>query len=179
MFKKQELLAKYTRGAEFLDYACTVFGPRKVRTWFEEHGVPLKEEDDRRVFPVSDDGKDIVGVFETLFLQKNVEVRYKESVQSVVPTVCSDGSCRGGFQLTTSKEILHVDSVVLTTGGEAFSHTGSTGDGYAFARACGHTITPLGPSLNSFLTDEKWLHDLSGISFPQAVLKRNGKNAGP
>lgn len=177
--KKQELLKHYTRGAEFLDYAFTIFGPRKVRAWFEDHGVPLKEEEDRRVFPVSDDGKDIVGVFETLFLQKKVEIRYRESVQGIIPSVCSDGSCRGGFQITTAKETLLVSKVVLTTGGEAFSHTGSTGDGYAFARACGHTITPLGPSLNSFLTTEKWLHDLSGISFPHAVLKRNGKNIWP
>ena len=56
----------------------------------------------------------------------------------------------------------------MTTGGSAYSHTGSTGDGYAFARVLGHTITPLGPSLSSFLTQEKWTHELSGLSFEDA-----------
>ena len=66
-YKRKELLQHYTRGAEFLDYAFRQFGPKKVRKWFEEHGVPLKQEADGRIFPVSDNGKDIVGVFETLF----------------------------------------------------------------------------------------------------------------
>ena len=60
---------------------------------------------------------------------------------------------------------------MITTGGNAFAHTGSSGDGYAFARSLGHTITPLGPSLNSFMTREKWLQSLSGLSFQDAKLK--------
>ncbi len=58
--------------------------------------------------------------------------------------------------------------LVITTGGNAYSHTGSSGDGYAFARSLGHTITPLGPSLSSFLTKESWTHELSGLAFEKA-----------
>jgi hypothetical protein len=50
-----------------LDYAFREFGPRQVRKWFEEHGVPLKQEADGRIFPVSDHGGDVVGVFKRLF----------------------------------------------------------------------------------------------------------------
>jgi predicted flavoprotein YhiN len=57
------------------------------------------------------------------------------------------------------------DMVIITTGGNAYTHTGSTGDGYSFARAMGHSITDLGPSLNSFLTAETWPHSLSGTVF--------------
>lgn len=61
--------------------------------------------------------------------------------------------------------------LVLTTGGNAYAHTGSTGDGYAFAKTLGHTITPLGPSLNSFLVQEEWVKRLTGLTFPQAKLE--------
>jgi predicted flavoprotein YhiN len=62
------------------------------------------------------------------------------------------------------------DIVVITTGGNAYSHTGSTGDGYAFARSLGHTVTQLGPSLSSWLTREQWTHDLSGLVLPTAQI---------
>jgi predicted Rossmann fold flavoprotein len=170
LYKKQELLSKYPRGAKFLEHAIATFWPRSIRRWFEAHGVPCKEEEDHRIFPVSDDGKDIVGVFERLFIERAVDVHCKESIQQISRTTCSDGTCRG-FTLISDKGSYQVDHVVLTTWGNAYAHTGSSGDGYAFARALGHTITPLGPSLNSFLTTEERLHGCSGISFPHATLK--------
>lgn len=101
-FKKQDLLTKYPRGADFLPHALATFGPRAIRRWFETHGVPCKEEEDHRIFPVSDDGKDIVGVFERLFAEKGVEVHLKESIQTISRTTCSDGTCRG-FTLMSDK----------------------------------------------------------------------------
>jgi predicted Rossmann fold flavoprotein len=61
--------------------------------------------------------------------------------------------------------------VVITTGWNAYAHTGSSWDGYDLAKALGHTITPLGPSLNSFLVQEEWVKACSGISFQNACLK--------
>ena len=60
------------------------------------------------------------------------------------------------------------DKIVVATGGNAYAHTGSTGDGYSRARGLGHTITPLGPSLSSFLTRETRPHAISGLSFADA-----------
>jgi len=68
------------------------------------------------------------------------------------------------------EEVLHADRVILTTGGQAYRHTGSTGDGYAFAIALGHTITPLAPSLNAFYAKEEWPKALAGLSFPRATV---------
>ncbi len=101
-FKKQDLLNKFPRGADFLPHALATFGPRSIRRWFEVHGVPCKEEEDHRIFPVSDDGKDIVGVFERLFIERAVDVHLKESIQAISRTTCSDGTCRG-FTLMTDK----------------------------------------------------------------------------
>lgn len=64
---KKILATKYTRGWEFIERAMGKFSPKKCREWFEAHGVPLKCEEDHRVFPISDDGHDVVGAFEEIF----------------------------------------------------------------------------------------------------------------
>lgn len=74
------------------------------------------------------------------------------------------------FILTTSKDTYEYDFVVITSWWNAYWQTGSTGDWYTLAESLGHTITPLGPSLNSFLTQEEWIKECSGISFSDATL---------
>ncbi len=159
------LLTKYPRGAEFLRGAMTAFPPKAVYNWFQAHGVPLKMQADLRAFPASDDGHDIVGVFEKLFAASRVNVMLKASVEKVEK--------RG------EEFVVHIkgnafpiiaDVLVLTTGGQAYRHTGSTGDGYAFAIALGHTVTPLAPSLNAFFTREVWPKEISGLSFEDAEI---------
>lgn len=162
-FKRKDLLQHYTRGDDFLDTAFRQFGPKKVRAWFEEHGVPLKQEDDGRIFPISDDGKDVVRVFERMFEQHNVQIYFKEPVDEIT-------KIEQWFQVTTGTNTYMCDTVVIATWWEAYAHTGSTGDGYAFARAMWHTITELGPSLNSFMCTQDWIYGCSGISFPYAHL---------
>lgn len=166
------VLTKYPRGGKFLTSAMYAFPPDAVYAWFENHGVPLKTQADMRVFPQSDDGHDIVGVFERLFATSNVQVLLQASVTSI--TRAGDGFA---VLIKDQPEAMMVDAVVLTTGGQAYRQTGSTGDGYAFAQALGHTITPLAPSLNSFTTLEQWPATISGLSFERATLaaKRDGK----
>lgn len=159
------VLTKYPRGGRFLSKAMYHFPPADVFAWFEAHDVPLKIEEDMRVFPQSDNGKDIVGVFERLFRSSKTQVLLRYAVESIR----KDGDMfRIGFK---GGETLEVDTVVLTTGGQAYRQTGSTGDGYAFAMSLGHTITKLAPSLNAFFTRETWPAELSGLSFEHAMFK--------
>jgi predicted Rossmann fold flavoprotein len=159
------VLSKYPRGSKFLSSAMYTFPPSAVKEWFESRGVPLKIEDDLRVFPVSDDGEDIVRVFERLFRDaKGVHVMLRTHVTGV--TKRGDGTFAVAIR---GEEPLIVDTVVLTTGGQAYRHTGSTGDGYAFAQSLGHGLTPLAPSLNAFFTKETWPAELSGLSFTSAT----------
>jgi hypothetical protein len=172
------VLTRYPRGGKFLTTAMHAFPPAAVYDWFEAHGVPLKVEEDMRVFPVSDDGHDIVRVFEKLFADSNVNVMLNRWAIRVEKQ-------DGGFAIFFKNDDvpLVVDKLVLTTGGQAYRHTGSTGDGYAFAAALGHTITPLAPSLNAFFTKETWPEDISGLSFEKAKISaKRGKGfhfAGP
>lgn len=163
---KKELLSKYTRGSEFIKKALGKFSPKKCREWFMSHNLELKAEDDWRVFPLSDNGLDVVEVFENIFAKyrNNLEIHYSESVTEVM---------RGGegrFHLKTKKASYSPDFLVITTGGNAYSQTGSTGDGYDFARTLWHTITQLGPSLSSFLTRERWIHELSWMQLENAKI---------
>lgn len=158
------LLTKYPRGGKFLTSAMHHFSPAAVYDWFEAHGVPLKTQADERVFPKSDQGQDVVRVFEKLFASSNVQILLNTTVEGLKKTTA-------GFEvMLRGRPALLVDSVIITTGGQAYRQTGSTGDGYAFAQSLGHTITALAPSLNSFTTLEKWPAKLTGLSFDQATL---------
>ncbi len=159
------VLNHYPRGNKFLTSAMHAFPPGAVYEWFESHGVPLKTQEDNRVFPRSDDGHDIVGVFEKLFQAAHIPVSLNTHVIRVEKKETT-------FLVYTKGQDapLLVDRLVLTTGGQAYRQTGSTGDGYAFAQALGHTITPLAPSLNAFFTREKWPAEISGVSFSHARL---------
>lgn len=161
---KDKLLKNYTRGSQFLKAALSKFTPEMVYNWFENHGVPLKMEDDLRAFPVSNDGNDIVRIFIQLFIDHKAKIHLGESVKKI-------SKQNNTFEITTTKETYHFNKVIITTGGNAYRQTGSTGDGYDFAQSLGHTITELGPSLNSFLVAEKWIPNLSGLSFPNAQLQ--------
>ena len=128
IIRKKDLLPKYIRGAEFLEASLGLFSPKKCREWFESYKVPLKEEDNFRLFPVSDDGWDIVALFEKIAREAGVETHFRERVTSIEKSA-------NGFQISTSKGTYEVDICLLTTGGNAYAKTGSNGDGYAFARA--------------------------------------------
>jgi predicted Rossmann fold flavoprotein len=162
-FSDLRLIAdRYPRGGKFLQSAFHRFGPEQVMNFFESRGVPLKVEEDLRVFPVSDNGKDIVGVFEKLL--KSANLLFRTELTHLKKTA-------SGFTLSfKNHEPITVDKVILTTGGQAYRATGSTGDGYRFAESVGHHVTTLAPSLNSFITEETWLKNLAGVSLQKAGL---------
>lgn len=160
----RDVLRRYPRGEKFLSSAMRQFSPQDVYAWFEDHGVPLKTEEDLRVFPQSNDGRDIVRVFERIFTSPRIDVRVSRQIDAV----SREGQgfsvhLRGGTEE-------YFDRVILTTGGQAYRHTGSTGDGYAFAIACGHRITPLAASLSAFFTRETWPQALAGVSFERVCI---------
>ncbi len=169
------LLKKYPRGSRFLSYAMYEFSPSMVREWFEAHGVPLKREDDLRIFPVSDNGKDVVGVFEKMFSNyesgDRIEVHYSAQVTELIHHEHDEFP----FELVTQGgDHIFAKKLILTTGGQAYRQTGSTGDGYAFAQKMGHTLTQLGPSLNNFFVQESWPKNCAGVSIEQANLTLKG-----
>ncbi len=166
------VLARYPRGGRWLRPAMHAFPPAAVIDWFERHGVPLKTEADGRVFPVSDNGHDVVAAFARVLAAGRVDVRLRCRVTAVTPAGA------GRFAIATEHGGAGpFEAVILTTGGSAYRHTGSTGDGYGFARSLGHTVTPLYPSLTAWVVAEPWARALAGLSFPDAELAIAGMKA--
>jgi len=158
------VLANYPRGNKFLISAMHRFPPMSVRNWFEAHGVPLKCEKDMRVFPVSNDGHDIVNAFTKIFEKSNTELLYKHAVNKIEKN-------EKGFLISfTDQPAIQADKVILALGGQAYRQTGSNGDGYTLAESPGHTVSQLVPSLHSFVTAEKWPCTLAGMSFSKATI---------
>ncbi len=158
------VLTNYPRGSKFLISSMHRFPPLAVRAWFEAHGVPLKCEKDMRVFPISNDGRDVVEAFIEIFRESKTELLFKHSVNKIEKT-------DKGFTISFSDQpSVEADKVILALGGQAYRQTGSNGDGYTLAEALGHTVTELVPSLHSFITAEKWPGKLAGMSFQRATI---------
>ncbi len=136
-----EIIKNLTGNGRFMYSAFSVFDNMAVMNFFEEIGVPLKVERGQRVFPVSDKATDVVDALEKELHRRGVEIKYNHTAEKllvqdnkIIGAVCNEGS-------------FNFDAVVLATGGCTYKGTGSSGDGYALAKAVGHTVTPILPSL--------------------------------
>ena len=124
-------------------------------------------EEDARIFPVSDRGEEIIECFETICQKSGVQLHLGEKIQYIKRANTQ------GYEITTPRGAFTTDILVITTGGNAYIQTGSIGDGYTFARSLGHTTTRLAPSLASFLTQETWCSEISGLSLQHARFETN------
>jgi hypothetical protein len=160
----KQLMKNYPRGGEWLKFAMYDFGPKQCYEYFESNGVPLKMEGNR-AFPKSEKGEDIIKMFNEIFIKNKVEILYTKVVQGVRK--------EGGLFVVDvdNGDSIKSDKLILTTGGNAYSKTGSRGDGYTFSKSLGHTITPLAPTLTSLNSNEIFIKSLAGVSAENAKLK--------
>ncbi len=131
----------------FLYSALNRFSPADTMRFFEENGLPLKTERGHRVFPVSDKAADVVDTLLHTAKREGVQITF----QRVDELLIKDGTVIG---LKTGTKELLFDKVIVACGGCSYPLTGSTGDGYRFARQAGHTVTTLKPSLVPLETEE-------------------------
>ncbi|WP_099468417.1 BaiN/RdsA family NAD(P)/FAD-dependent oxidoreductase [Konateibacter massiliensis] len=144
---------------KFLYSAFYGYNNYDVIDFFEELGVKTKIERGNRVFPVSDHSSDVIQALTRELQKLSVEIYLKTKVKSLI---IEDGQAKG-VKLENGKSI-HGEHVIVATGGLSYQTTGSTGAGYEFARAAGHTVTRLTPSLVPFRTKEAFVKDLQGLS---------------
>lgn len=143
----------------FLYSAFYGFDNHAVMEFFERAGCALKTERGERVFPVSDHSSDVIAALLRELKKQGVRIRYECEVKEVL----TQQDRVKGVRLKNG-EILNAKKVVVATGGISYAGTGSTGDGYRFAKKAGHTVTPLYPSLVPFTVEEEWCMQLSGLS---------------
>ena len=130
-----------------------------VIKFFDQSGCQTKVERGNRVFPISDHSSDVISTLANEMKKCSVVVHFNSEVKKIV----NDESKVTGIQLSNG-EIVKADAVIVATGGLSYPSTGSTGDGYRFAKEVGHTVTSLNPSLVSIHLKEDWIKNLQGLS---------------
>ncbi|XP_023758159.1 uncharacterized protein LOC111906624 isoform X1 [Lactuca sativa] len=154
------LAEKYPRGSkEFRGSFFNVHGPGDTMSWFSDHGVKLKIEEDGRVFPVSDNSSTIVDCLLNEARQKGVTLQTGKSVTS------ASISQSGKFILKIEKRT--IDYVDFVEADYLLIASGSSQQGYNLANQLGHSIIKPVPSLFTFKIDDIQLTELSGITFPK------------
>ena len=137
---KNEFLSNVASNSKFLFAAISRFSTADTKDFFEECGVPLKVERGKRVFPVSDKAQDIVSAMENACAEAGVTVINKR----VEGILVEDGKVEG---VVADGERYGAKCVIVCTGGASYPRTGSSGDGYRFAKKMGHKVVPIRPSL--------------------------------
>ena len=146
----EELLNSVVTNAKFLYSAFYTFTSQDMMDFLEEAGAPLKTERGNRVFPCSDHSSDIIRALERQMKKYGVRIHLKSQVQKLI---LEEGRITG-ISLTDGS-VHRAEAVIVATGGLSYPTTGSTGDGYRFAREAGHTVTDLSPSLVPLHTKEE------------------------
>ena len=152
------------KNPRFLYSAYANFDSAAIIDLVETAGVPVKVERGQRAFPASDKSSDILKALERTVRNRGVDVRLNTRVAEVL----SSGEFVTGVRVGETVEPF--DAVILATGGLSYPSTGSTGDGLRFARALGHTVTPLFGSLIPLETEEPWCESLSGLTLKNVTL---------
>ena len=169
---KNEFLSNVASNSKFLFAAISRFSTTDTKEFFEECGVPLKVERGKRVFPVSDKAQDVVSAMENACVSSGVSIINKK----VEGIIVENGKAVG---VIADGERYGAKSVIVCTGGASYPRTGSSGDGYRFAKRVGHSIVPIRPSLVPLVAEGKLCAHLQGLSLKNIGFKvkdtENGK----
>ena len=157
----EELLAAVCVNRKFLYSAFYGFTSQDTIDFFEQSGMHTKTERGNRVFPASDHASDVIAALSGRLKKSGVKVMLHAEVKELLMEAPTRRIT--GVVLQDGKRI-PADAVVVATGGISYRTTGSTGDGYRFAKAAGHQVTECSPSLVPMETAEDWAARLQGLS---------------
>jgi len=160
-----DFIAMYSPNGRFLYSAFRRFFRDDLLAFLKRYGVETKAEPDGRIFPASEDARDVVKAFERCMAEHSVELRSGARVTGIQV----DGGRVTGVQ--AGQETYPAQAVVLATGGASFPGTGSTGDGYRLAASVGHTIIKLRPALVPLIVQEaERAKSMQGVSLSNVRL---------
>jgi len=171
----EEIIKHIPGNGRFLYSAFSIFNNEDIIAFFEKLGIALKEEDHGRMFPVSNKAQSVVDAL----LQKLDRLGVKRLTNSPVKTIQYNHDLSKTVVLANG----HTEtagSLIIAVGGKSVPHTGSTGDGYAWAKKAGHTITELFPTEVPVTSKEPFIKEkvLQGVSLRDvavSVLNPKGK----
>lgn len=160
----RDILAQYKTGGKFLASPFAQFGVEDTMRFFRERGMEMKEENEGRMFPVSNSAQSVWNVL-THYMQKGgVEVRTRAAVSGI--------SVEGDIVIVALSrgEPLRARACVVATGGTSHPETGSTGDGFAWLKKLGHTIRENNMALVPIRLHDAWVRKAAGVTLQNIKL---------
>jgi predicted Rossmann fold flavoprotein len=170
-FDLRELVKNYGENGKFLFHAFSVLGPKEVINFFDKLGLKTKIERGKRVFPLSDQSRDVLRVLVKCLVKNKVDIIYNSEV---IRVDCQENKIK---KLILKKREIAARNYIFCTGGKSYPLTGSTGDGFKWASNLGHHINDLFPALVPIKIKEKWIKELQGLSLRNVRVSvfQNGK----
>lgn len=165
----EQLFGNVMKNPKFLYSAFYTFDNIQTMEFFEELGVPLKVERGERVFPCSDKSSDVIAGLQRELKRLQVKVHYHSTVKKIEATqgrVVAVQVEQGG-----KVERIPCSSAIVATGGLSYPVTGSTGDGYRFAKEMGHKVTKCVPALVPFEITEAFVKEMQGLSLRNVAMQ--------
>lgn len=168
----EEFFRNVVTNPRFLYSAFHGFNNDDTVAFFHSIGLETKVERGQRVFPMSDHSSDVIRVLENELRRRHVEVNLRTEVTDIF----TENGRFCGIELNGKKRVKG-DACIIATGGLSYPSTGSTGDGYRFAKQLGHTVTPLSPSLVSIRLASEYCKRLEGLSLKNVSIKLKAEEA--
>ncbi|MBD5086104.1 MAG: NAD(P)/FAD-dependent oxidoreductase [Clostridiales bacterium] len=165
----QTFFSNIVNNSKFMYSAINGFSPQDTIKFFEDNSLKLKVERGNRVFPQSDKSSDVIKCFEKVLSRNGVDVRLNTAVKKIL----TEDDRAIGVIIDTGEQIF-ADCVVIATGGISYQSTGSTGDGYKWAKQLGHNVITPRPALVPILLKEDYgLQGLSLKNVTASVMRDN------
>ena len=160
----ETLFNSVVTNSKFLYSSFYGFSNEQTMDWFENAGLRIKVERGDRVFPLSDHSSDVIRVLQNELSKKKVTVKLNTQVIKVEKDEKFKIHTKNGKDYSA-------DAVIVATGGLSYPGTGSTGDGFEFAKAFGHSVSECIPALVPIETKEPWVTELQGLSLKNTAIK--------
>lgn len=169
----KEFIELFGKNGKFLYPSLNNFSIEDAIKFFNDNGVETRAEDDGKVFPASNRSYDVLNLFLYILDKNKVNILAEKTVNKII----KKDNLIEKIELDDGL-FYSAKNYILTTGGVSYKLSGSTGDGYNFAKKLGHKITELYPSISPIFVKEKWIKDLEGISLKNIKVNifKNNKN---
>jgi len=161
--KLSDFFDHYGENHRFLKSALHGFTNSDLIRFFNDHGMETVVDKNDKVFPASQKASDVLQVLINICNQSKIEIACNQQITGIEKT-------ETGFTVKTNSGVFTSSFLVITTGGMSYPATGSTGDGYRFAKQLGHAIVPPKPSLSPVFIREYSMASISGVSVQNKVI---------
>lgn len=155
-----DLVREYDFCGRFLKHSLYTFSPEAVQKFFAERGLATKTDKDGCVFPITDRAADVSRVLFDTARRAGVSFIHARAIERI------EKQYSGDFVLRTGAGDYESSTVIIATGGVSWPFTGSTGDGYDFAKTFGHTIVEPKSAMAPLISVESWPTKLQGVAVP-------------